>query len=877
MRRFLLAGSFSCFVFLAAFSLAEVDAQAQQPSISAPATPIPLVYPLFVEDGDFTSTLIMVNGSAMSTYADVALRSPDGTTVATQRVQFPPFSQQQINIRSMRNSGTEPNITHGSITLTQSQSLSGIAIVGTIAITQLSSSVPHYIDEEPTRPGASSSQTLRGVADGSVGSPLVAIASLSTMPQHVTISCLAGNSAVTSTVTVAPEQTVLTPACSRNLSSDSDLDWYVQNLPDIQHGPVGLALTSDAAPGSYTAFSLAPHDSPNGRYFSSVTLSDPTKLQSTTTVYPGVPVGASPLLPGGTFTPVLTLANFSQSPRHVIVNYALTQNGAANLTPVQSVTLAPMTSQQVTLGGLTGDTVLQDSFMVQSDGSPGDVETKLVSTSNSVLQEVESLGKDEDNPANGGDHPWTVANGTTSTLLLFNNSAQPQYFNVQISAGATLWRKSYQLQPMQTLAVSINELMSTGAKDDYGNAFPSDIWQGQVGWHMTTKGSGRGRLMQSNPNTAMARSFSCQETMEACQQQINNLNFSIENGEVVDFGTVETLTCFDTCNGSPGGWGGQGYSYSWSSNNSSIASISGPNYNQSANVYGAGVGSTSISTEVWDAYCQVYANWPAAVITVNQSPSQIKMSTGDTGTLNVVTSPSSFAPGILISYGMTSNPNSAYATSAKFSPPGTFTGNDNWKVSATSSSNSPSGIFIGTACVNAVCASQTTTIIIPPQLLIQMMYAEAGGTNQTAMQSLGETIENRFSSPLFDNTFYNWQNSLVSGQVALNTSITTGVQPELNAAVNVFTDTNAGWCGALSWWSPTSAQWSSVQNAISSGTTTFPSGTGAPTYNSSVWPTSSQQILYVSSVGIKSGGVPNFLYLATRTSSQAAAVSSSCN
>jgi hypothetical protein len=176
---------------------------------------------------------------------------------------------------------------------------------------------------------------------------------------------------------------------------------------------------------------------------------------------------------------------------------------------------------------------------------------------------------------------------------------------------------------------------------------------------------------------------------------------------------------------------------------------------------------------------------------------------------------------------------------------------------------------------NGVCSQQTSTITVPPQVLIQMMYAEANGTNPTAMQSLGETIENRFSSIYFTNTFNTWQNSLIPSQVALNTTITTGVEPELDAAVNVFTDKTGGWCSALAWWSPTATQWSTVQSAIGSGTATFPGNTGAPTY--STWPTSSQQILYVPSVGTKSGGVPNFLYLAPRTSSQAAAVSTSCN
>ena len=34
-------------------------------------TALPAIIPLFIEDGDFTSTLTLVNGSAVQTYADV--------------------------------------------------------------------------------------------------------------------------------------------------------------------------------------------------------------------------------------------------------------------------------------------------------------------------------------------------------------------------------------------------------------------------------------------------------------------------------------------------------------------------------------------------------------------------------------------------------------------------------------------------------------------------------------------------------------------------------------------------------------------------------------------------------------------------------------
>ncbi len=170
---------------------------------------------------------------------------------------------------------------------------------------------------------------------------------------------------------------------------------------------------------------------------------------------------------------------------------------------------------------------------------------------------------------------------------------------------------------------------------------------------------------------------------------------------------------------------------------------------------------------------------------------------------------------------------------------------------------------------------------IPPQVLIQMMEAEAGGTgNSTLMQALGDVAQNRIHSSIFHNnpagSNTNYQNTIVSGQFA-TTSTATGIQPQLNLSVNVFVGPPGRFCNALAAWSPTLTQWQTVQAAINSGTTTFPSGTGAPTFSSSVWPTQNQQILHVSAVGTKSDGGPNFVFLAFRNSTQPAAINASCS
>lgn len=104
---------------------------------------MPLVAPLFLEDGEFDGTLILVNDGSVHTYADVTLRDLDGNTVATTRVQFEPHSQEQINIRTLLDRSRAPGITAGSIIVMQSPDLSGMVITAALSMTRMESLDPN--------------------------------------------------------------------------------------------------------------------------------------------------------------------------------------------------------------------------------------------------------------------------------------------------------------------------------------------------------------------------------------------------------------------------------------------------------------------------------------------------------------------------------------------------------------------------------------------------------------------------------------------------------------------------------------------------------------------------------------------------------------
>ncbi|HEY6273046.1 MAG TPA: hypothetical protein VIX19_13785, partial [Terriglobales bacterium] len=273
------------------------------------------------------------------------------------------------------------------------------------------------------------------------------------------------------------------------------------------------------------------------------------------------------------------------------------------------------------------------------------------------------------------------------------------------------------------------------------------------------------------------------------------------------------------------------------------------------------------------SYYSANGSGPCSVISLSQSPSSFNMSTGDTNQQITVTVNPSNVPVTLSFSGTsspTSNPNSSGAVTLSTS--GSGSGTINSKVTASPAGNS--GVYKVTASANGSTSSNSTTIQIPPQVLIRMMQAEAGGTgNDTAMESLGDVARNRIGSSLFDPPYSNYQNTIVSGQFALS-STTTGIEPELDLSVDVFLTRAGDFCGALAFWTPTSAQWTAVQSAISSKTTSFPAGTGAPVFGS--WSTANQQILYDSAVGTQGNGAPNFVFLAWRSNTQPAAVTATC-
>ena len=262
-------------------------------------------------------------------------------------------------------------------------------------------------------------------------------------------------------------------------------------------------------------------------------------------------------------------------------------------------------------------------------------------------------------------------------------------------------------------------------------------------------------------------------------------------------------------------------------------------------------------------------------IQVTLSPSTLSLSSGDTGVaVNVSTTPSTIASEEQITNALSSNPNSSSNATLSFTAPTSFSGNnDPWTISV-GGNNSPSGIF--TASASAFGAnSHTITITVPPQVLIQVLYGEANGQprngDSVSEPAIGSSMRNRFGNSAFPGTPTTWQAVIIPTQYdGINTSTTTGVNPELNNAVALFTGTVGDIVGGSTcFFSPNAAAFAAIQNAYTTQATVVPTVANDPTCYGG-----NRQLVWKTSVGnnANGNGAPAFIFERPKTNSSDPAV-----
>ncbi|MGH7867419.1 MAG: hypothetical protein ACREP9_07240, partial [Candidatus Dormibacteraceae bacterium] len=304
-----------------------------------------------------------------------------------------------------------------------------------------------------------------------------------------------------------------------------------------------------APAGDLIGYGFAVYRDDRGPYFSSLNLTDPAAILSSSTVFTGIPGGPTDLFQRTSFSPELAISNFSAKPAQVSVTLATTTAGKTKADKVQKFVLAGHSSRTVKLAA-RGDPGMTNSLVVQSSLPPGEVVSQFIAWGDSLVRAVELQGKDAASPQNGGGHPWDIRGGAKSTLFLFSHSSgEVKKIDVQISSGSELWWKTYKLSPMETKAVNINDIVAQGIPDDRGHRLPKDTLRGQIAWLAGFPKWAKGRLMISQGERGLARSFSCGTCTTDCDHPSMSPHSSVTLavGSSDYLGDIQLQNCSISC------------------------------------------------------------------------------------------------------------------------------------------------------------------------------------------------------------------------------------------------------------------------------------------------------------------------------------------
>lgn len=243
----------------------------------------------------------------------------------------------------------------------------------------------------------------------------------------------------------------------------------------------GIQIVSADPKAEIQAFGFSPTFANGTLSMAAVSFHDPDDSVSAQTVYPGVAVGYVGAL-WGTYQPMVVVQNTAAQARIVNVYRARTRFGNSTYEKVASFRVGPSSVKSLVFDSQSGLSGAWNTYLVESDGQPGDVQTQLWSEDLATGARVLFAGKDSKDDRNAGLHPWTLQNGADDDLYLYNvtESDQPAY--VKINNRSFLWKKTFILHAHETLKLSIRDLTSRGLIDD--NKSPFAYGAGEVQPHL---------------------------------------------------------------------------------------------------------------------------------------------------------------------------------------------------------------------------------------------------------------------------------------------------------------------------------------------------------------------------------------------------------
>ncbi|HEY3459058.1 MAG TPA: hypothetical protein VGK64_31020 [Bryobacteraceae bacterium] len=372
-----------------------------------PPMPMPLVAPLFIENGTTHSTITLVSNFSKPLDVDVVLSGLEGDQIAKSTITMAAYSQRKVELANiLRNAPWVADSGYGSVLLDPH-----IASPLAAQLSIVNERQQNDVEEEFVMMMGSAPANYRAVTGNLSTAPIVAIRSTSTTNQTLSVTCLSQSGRLDgSNLKIRPNQTLLVRGCRANGHSIiADLDdnsSYSPNLKGDSKKAQGLAVSSSAPAMNLAVFGIAVRGEGVERLLSGIPFWAVDTLKSATAIYPGVPSPQDLAFGGQLFQLRASVANFSTTPRKATVLLSTGSGKDSTQKTIAAMTVPGRSVSTVDLPELTNGGVT-NSIVIQTDGNPGEVLTNVqaITESQGARADFSLPWKDQQQFDNAGEHP----------------------------------------------------------------------------------------------------------------------------------------------------------------------------------------------------------------------------------------------------------------------------------------------------------------------------------------------------------------------------------------------------------------------------------------------------------------------------------------
>jgi len=406
---------------------------------------MPIVAPLFVEDGTTHSEITMVNSLGLELSIDVVVLSPSGTEVVRRKVTMEPRSQQKLKLADLlRDLSGYADATYGSVSLMANRPS---PLAAQLSIVKDDGSAPTDVEEEFAMLAGSNHANYRAVTGELSAAPLIAVRSLSAKEQTLSIECLMESGRTDRrNLTIKSNQTLLIQACDgRGPKMIGRLEEDFELVSNVRSA-MGISVSSSAPAEELAVFGIGIHGKKPNHSFSAIPFWDVNTLRSSAAIYPGVPATQSPDFGTELFKLRASFANFGNVSRTATVLLSTGRGTESTQKTIATVSVRANSVATAYLPAVPAESVPLNSITVRSDAAPGELLSSIQAVSGSETPAIVQTipWKDESQPENGGQHPWNASDSNSSTLILFNPDTALTNDSIQLTlrTGQITWTKN---------------------------------------------------------------------------------------------------------------------------------------------------------------------------------------------------------------------------------------------------------------------------------------------------------------------------------------------------------------------------------------------------------------------------------------------------